>query len=133
MTLCPARNPVIAPSRNGGRRPQAGVAVECEGPRQVSEATFADRQHGHVWNAAEPDEAFIWATHGGAELDLLLLKDGQPAGIECKRADAPRLTPAMTTAMKDLHLETLYVVYPGSRRYPLAQGIEVVPLSVVAD
>lgn len=82
---------------------------------------------------AEADEAYFWATHAGAELDLLLLKDGRRVGIECKRADAPRLTPSMTTAMRDLSLEALYVVYPGSRRYPLATGIEVVPLSLVAE
>lgn len=82
---------------------------------------------------AEADEAYFWATHGGAELDLLLLKDGRRVGIECKRTDAPRLTPSMTTAMKDLGLEALYVVYPGSRRYPLGTGIEAVPLSVLAE
>jgi hypothetical protein len=54
-------------------------------------------------------------------------------GIECKRADAPRLTPSMVTARKDLGLEALYVVYPGARRYPLAEGIEVVPLSVLTE
>jgi hypothetical protein len=82
---------------------------------------------------AEADEAYFWATHGGAELDLLLLKDGRRVGIECKRADAPRLTPSMTTAMKDLGLEALYVVYPGTRRYPLGDRIEVVPLSTMAQ
>jgi predicted AAA+ superfamily ATPase len=82
---------------------------------------------------AEADEAYFWATHGGTELDLLLLKDGRRVGIECKRADAPRLTPSMTIAMKDLRLEALYVVYPGSRRYALADAIEVVPLSVLAE
>jgi predicted AAA+ superfamily ATPase len=82
---------------------------------------------------AEADEAYFWATHGGTELDLLLLKDGRRVGIECKRADAPRLTPSMTIAMKDLRLEALYVVYPGSRRYALAGAIEVVPLSVLAE
>jgi hypothetical protein len=39
----------------------------------------------------------------------------------------------MTTAMKDLGLEALYVVYPGTRRYPLGDRIEVVPLSTMAQ
>lgn len=82
---------------------------------------------------AEPDEACFWATHGGAELDLLLIRDGRRVGIEFKRADAPRLTPSMTAAMSDLDLDALYVVYPGTRRYPLAERIEVVPLPVLAD
>ena len=78
---------------------------------------------------AAPDQAYFWATHAGAELDLLLLKDGQRIGVEIKRSDAPTLTPSMHIAMQDLRLDALYVVYPGSRRYPLAAGIEAVPLA----
>lgn len=80
---------------------------------------------------AAPDEAYFWATHAGAELDLLMLKDGRRVGVEFKRMDAPRLVPSMRTAMKDLRLEVLYVVYPGSRRYSLAERIEAVPLSAL--
>jgi hypothetical protein len=39
----------------------------------------------------------------------------------------------MATAKEDLELDALYVVYAGSRRYPLAEGIEVVPFSVLAE
>jgi predicted AAA+ superfamily ATPase len=78
---------------------------------------------------AAPDQAYFWATHAGAELDLLLLKDGRRIGVEIKRSDAPTLTPSMHIAMQDLRLDALYVVYPGSRRYPLAAGIEAVPLA----
>lgn len=81
---------------------------------------------------ARPDEAYFWATHAGAELDLLLMKEGRRVGIEFKRTDAPGLTPSMVTALRDLKLERLYVVYPGSRRYPLQEGIEVVPLELLA-
>lgn len=77
---------------------------------------------------AAPDQAFFWATHAGAELDLLLFKDGRRVGVEVKRNDAPRLTPSMTIALSDLRLDALYVVYPGDRRYPLAPRIEAVPL-----
>jgi predicted AAA+ superfamily ATPase len=80
---------------------------------------------------AAPDEAYFWATHAGAELDLLMLKDGRRVGVEFKRMDAPRLVPSMRTAMKDLRLEILYVVYPGPRRYSLADRIEAVPLSAL--
>ena len=76
----------------------------------------------------EPDEAYFWAAHSGAELDLLLMRGGKRLGIECKRADAPRLTPSMKTALKDLKLSRLLVIYPGDRRYALADGIEAVPL-----
>jgi uncharacterized protein len=76
-----------------------------------------------------PDQAYYWATYNGAELDLLLFKKGRRIGVECKRADAPRLTPSMRTAMADLRLDHLYVVYPGDRKYSLARNIDVTPLA----
>jgi hypothetical protein len=85
-----------------------------------------------VLRAAEPDAAHFWATHQGAELDLLLTVRGKRYGVECKRVDAPRLTPSMRIAMEDLQLERIAVVYPGPRRYPLAERVEAVPLSEVA-
>lgn len=83
--------------------------------------------------ALEPDGAWFWATHNGAEIDLILLKDGHLLGVECKRMDAPRLTPSMRIALEDLKLERIAVVYPGTRRYPLAERVEAVPLDAVAD
>ena len=81
-----------------------------------------------VLRLAKPDEAYFWATHQGAELDLLMLKGQQRVGVEFKRADAPRLTPSMRIAMHDLKLDSLYVVYPGAQRFSLSDGVEVVPL-----
>ena len=84
-----------------------------------------------VLRIAQPDQAYFWATHAGAELDLLMLKDGRRVGVEFKRSDAPQLTPSMRIALQDLALDALYVVYPGDRRYTLAQGVEAVPLSAL--
>lgn len=81
-----------------------------------------------VLRLARPDEVFFWATHQGAELDLLMLKGTQRIGVEFKRTDAPRLTPSMRIAQNDLGLDALYVVYPGLQRYKLADKVEVVPL-----
>jgi uncharacterized protein len=83
--------------------------------------------------AVRPDEAYFWGTHNGAELDLLLLKDGKRIGVECKRKDAPRLTPSMKIAMEDLQLDSLIVLYPGEKAYPLAERIQVMPLIRLAD
>jgi predicted AAA+ superfamily ATPase len=83
--------------------------------------------------AIHPDEAYFWGTHNGAEIDLLLLKDGKRIGIECKRKDAPHLTPSMKIAMEDLQLDRLIVFYPGEKAYPLVDRIEVVPLVRLAD
>ena len=81
-----------------------------------------------VLRIAQPDQAYFWATHQGAELDLLMFKGKQRVGVEFKRADAPRVTPSMRIAMHDLKLDALYVVYPGLHRYKLADGMEAVPL-----
>jgi hypothetical protein len=82
-----------------------------------------------VLKAADPDEAYFWATHQGAELDLLLFKGGRRVGVECKRMDAPELTPSMRIALAELKLDRLIVAYPGETRYSLAEGVDVVPLA----
>ncbi|MEP6826312.1 MAG: ATP-binding protein [Ramlibacter sp.] len=81
-----------------------------------------------VLRIAQPDQAYFWATHQGAELDLLMFKGQQRIGVEFKRADAPAVTPSMRIAMHDLKLDALYVVYPGAHRFRMADGIEAVPL-----
>jgi predicted AAA+ superfamily ATPase len=82
-----------------------------------------------VLKALRPDEAYYWATHNGAEIDLVLFKRGRRIGVECKRADAPTLSPSMRIALADLKLDELYVVYPGERRYELGKKVQVVPLA----
>lgn len=78
---------------------------------------------------ANPDEAYFWATHQGAELDLMMLKGQQRVGVEFKRADAPSVTRPMQIALQDLKLDALYAVYPGEHRFRLAPGgVEAVPL-----
>ncbi len=74
-----------------------------------------------------PDEVYFWATHNGAELDLLLLKQGRRVGVEIKRVDAPRRTRSMTIAVNDLGLQALYVVYPGDTRYAIDDRTTAVP------
>jgi len=84
--------------------------------------------------AGEPhDAAWFWATHQGAEIDLLLQRGDRLLGVECKRADAPKLTPSIRIAMEDLGLERVAVVYPGPKRYPLGQRAEVVPLAALSE
>ncbi len=87
---------------------------------------------GETLKAVQPDEAYWWATHTGAELDLLLFKGARRLGIEVKRADAPTLTPSMRVALHDLRLDSLTVLYPGTRFYPLADRVDVVPLTALA-
>lgn len=79
------------------------------------------------------DEAWFWATHQGAEIDLLLRRGDRFFGIECKRADAPRLTTSIRIALDDLGLERVAVIYPGTKRYRLSDRVEVVPLAALVD
>jgi len=81
-----------------------------------------------ILKVIEADEAYYWRTHNGAELDLLVIKNGRRLGFECKRTDAPRMTPSMRTAIDTLELERLCVVYPGDRAYRLQDRIEVLPI-----
>lgn len=83
--------------------------------------------------AIRPDEVYFWATHQGAELDLLLIKDGRRVGVEVKRMDAPTLTPSMRTALDDLKLEQILVFYPGKATYPLSDRVTVMPLDILGE
>lgn len=76
-------------------------------------------------------DVYFWATHGGAELDLLMHLRGKRYGFEIKYADAPGTTRAMQTALHDLALEHLWVVYPGQQEYALDERITVLPLDAL--
>jgi predicted AAA+ superfamily ATPase len=73
-------------------------------------------------------DAYCYGTQRGAELDLLLLRRGQRWGFEFKCTDAPRSTRSMHIALEDLQLEHLWVVNPGTRRYPITEKITALPL-----
>lgn len=78
-----------------------------------------------------PEEVFFWAVHQQAELDLLTFQNSRPIGYEIKYTENPKLTKSMLAAKELLELEKLFVVYPGSVSFPLADGIEAVPLLAV--
>ncbi len=85
-----------------------------------------------VLKQTEPDEAYFWGTHTGAELDLLLFKHGRRYGVEVKYQDAPKLTPSMRIALEDLRLDRLTVLYPGTQTYDLTDRVTVVPATALA-
>jgi hypothetical protein len=74
------------------------------------------------------DDAYFWATHQGAEIDLILRRGNRLLGLECKRTDAPRLTPSIRIAHADLGLERIAVIYPGNKRFPLSDNVEAISL-----
>jgi uncharacterized protein len=80
-----------------------------------------------------PEQAYFYATHGGAELDLLLLRGGRRYGFEFKFTDAPKTHKSMHVARQDLGLEKLWVIYRGGKRFTLLPGIEALPLASVPE
>ena len=68
---------------------------------------------------------YFWATEKGAELDLLVFKNGQRLGFEFKHSDSPKVTRSMYIAMEDLKLETITIVVPGNDTYQLTEKIFV--------
>jgi hypothetical protein len=84
-----------------------------------------------VLRRLHPFQSFFWSVHQGAELDLLVMRDGQRWGFEFKFSEAPAITPSMKTAALDLKLDRLFIVYPGKDAYPVAEGIEVLPLGEI--
>ncbi|MDH4100738.1 MAG: ATP-binding protein [Nitrospirota bacterium] len=85
-----------------------------------------------VLNMEPHDEAFFWATHQGAEIDLILRRGDKMLGIECKRTDTPSMTPSIRIALEDLGLERVIIIYPGLKRFLIAEGVEAVPLRDIA-
>ena len=77
----------------------------------------------------EPENAYFWATHQQAELDLLIFYQGKRLGFEFKYTDAPKLTKSMHIACKDLCLDELIIIYPGDRPYSLTEKIRVTNLA----
>jgi len=77
-----------------------------------------------------PDaQCHFWATHAGAELDLLVVKGALRLGFEVKRTMAPKVTPSMRAAIADLRLKRLDVIHAGSETFPLSKQIRAVALS----
>jgi hypothetical protein len=98
--------------------PKVGASFEGFGLQEVVRAT-----------RARPEQCFFWATHQGAELDLLVVQGGRRRGFEFKRTDAPGVTKSMRIAIEDLGLEGIDVVHVGTETYPLSDRIRAVAIS----
>jgi len=82
--------------------------------------------------ALNTQEVYFWATQGGAELDLLFFSGGRRFGVEFTFNEAPKVTKSMLSALTDLSLAHLWVVYPGVARYAAHEKITMLPLAEVA-
>ena len=97
------------------RHPKVGASWEGFVLREVV------RQIG-----ARREECFFWATHAGAELDLLVVRGKHRLGFEIKRTTSPSATRSMHTAREALGLERLDVIHAGEHTFPLRDGIRAV-------
>jgi uncharacterized protein len=82
---------------------------------------------------ARSDECYFWATHTGAELDLLVVRGRRRLGFEFKRTEGPRITPSVRSALQDLGLDTLNIVHAGTETFPLAERVRAVALRRIVE
>jgi uncharacterized protein len=80
------------------------------------------------FHQADPEDCFFWAVHNQAELDLLIIKGGKRLGFEIKYTDAPKITKSMHTAVETLRLDSLSVIFPGTKAIPLTDKITAIGL-----
>jgi len=80
-----------------------------------------------------PDECFFWATHGGAELDFLVIRGNQRLGFEVKRTTSPVVTRSMRAALADLNLRQLFVIHAGENSFPLADSVKAVAVGRILE
>ncbi|MDY7009390.1 MAG: ATP-binding protein [Planctomycetota bacterium] len=93
--------------------PKLGASWEGFGIEQVLSVTKAE-------------DAYFWATHSGAEIDLLIFKGGKRMGFEFKCTDAPRITKSIRIAAEDLKLDKVFLVCPGGKSYRIEKNVEVI-------
>ena len=75
---------------------------------------------------ADERQCYFWATHSGAEIDLIVQRRGRLRGFEVKRTSSPAVTRSMRSAVTDLELRSLDVIHAGEETFPLAKGIRAV-------
>ena len=79
------------------------------------------------------EDCHYWATHRGAEIDLLAMDGNRRIGVECKRTSAPGMTRSMHSALADLKLDRIYVLCPGTARFRLHERVYAVGLSLACS
>jgi hypothetical protein len=78
------------------------------------------------WLGAESRDCFFWATHAGAEIDLVWIRGRRRWGFEFKRTASPALTRSLMTARETLGLQRTFVVHAGDRSFPLHEGVTAI-------
>jgi predicted AAA+ superfamily ATPase len=86
-----------------------------------------------ILRVAGTRDAYFWATHAGAVLDVLILRHGRRYGFEIRYSDSPSMTKSLHIAFSDLGLTRAYIVYPGRDTYPIHDQVEVIAVSGIAE
>lgn len=75
---------------------------------------------------ADRSECYFWATHAGAEIDLLVVRGRSKLAFEVKRTVMPKVTPSMKHAIGDLRLTRVDVIHAGDGTFPLGRNMRAV-------
>ncbi len=81
---------------------------------------------------ARADQQYFWATHGGTDLDLLIVRGSQKVGFEIKRTSSPAVTRSLRSAIETLGLDRAYVIHAGHHSFPLSAQVEAVAVADLA-
>lgn len=102
--------------------PKVGASFEGFAIRQIIAHTDA-----------RPHECYFWATHAGAQLDLLIVRGQKRLAFEIKRTSSPKVTRSMHSAIEDLGLKQIDLIHPGSETFPLTQQVRAVSIARLVD
>ena len=82
-----------------------------------------------------PDGAslFFYRTAAGAELDVVVESGQRKIAFEIKFSIAPKVTKGFWQSLQDVQPEKTYIVAPVQQRWPFAEGVEVIPVSDIAQ
>ena len=84
-----------------------------------------------ILQVVRPSQAWYWGVHGRAELDFLFTSKGKRYGVEIKFSEAPSVTTSMRTAIEDLSLKQLWIVYPGKHTTEIDKKISLLPITEI--
>ncbi len=74
----------------------------------------------------DQEACYFWATHSGAEIDLVVEQGSHLRGFEIKRTMSPKLTTSMGSALKDISLDRIDVIHAGDKTFHLSKKIQAV-------
>jgi predicted AAA+ superfamily ATPase len=105
----------IRDQRDLERHPKVGASWEGAMLQQVAARI-----------GARPDECFFWATHSGAELDLLVVRGRRRWAFEFKRSSAPTFTKSLKAAIDALQPAHTFVLHAGDRSFHLREHVTAI-------